>query len=61
MENIPIIRAVLSRDGKKQYFLCKYCRKRHFHGIGNGHFPGKENCPYKKTGYWLTNSDCYIG
>lgn len=55
MPDIPIIRTELSSDGKRQVFFCRYCRKRHYHGLGAGRFEAQENCHYKTTGYWLTN------
>lgn len=53
MQGIPIIKTKLY--GSRQFFHCKYCRKRHSHALGTGHFNAHENCPYKKTGYWLTS------
>lgn len=50
-ENTPLIKALPRPEGGFM-FWCPYCKKWHYHGIGEGHrIAHCHNSPYNKTGY----------
>lgn len=52
-KKIPIIHAW--REGRQLIFWCPYCRKEHYHGLGDGHRAAHcfRESPYRETGYIL--------
>jgi len=58
----PVILAEKEPNGVQWSFYCEYCRRRHYHGKGEGHRGAHctEDSPFKETGYIITLNPDYF-